>query len=841
MTGIRKNLIKIAVCIIVFFTTLFLGINVYNQGNADMTAMMDKATLPLVSVQTEDITYNTLHGLTQDVNGSFFRDTITPLGEGRTLSFVLKKYGNEIKSLTFEVRSIDGSRLVESTKITNYAEDDEQIRATVTIKDLIEDYLEYNWILKVETAEKTVNYYTRIINAEDYHTLEKLTFVSEFHEKTFDKEAAKDLVSYLEPNSKSDNTTLSYVDIHCSLNQVTWGDLPVKQITDSQLTIREIEKQTASIRNDYRVQSSVDGDIKTYHVSEFYRIRYTADRMYLLDFERTMNQIFDPHADVYAANKIMLGIRDEEVQMMESDGGSNIAFVNEGQLFCYHAADKKLAYLFSFYDDTDERSIYDHYNIKILNVDETGNVSFLVYGYMNRGKHEGKIGIQVYEYNGMLNHIEEQVFIPYDKTYANLETDIGQLAYMNKSGVVYLYLDGSIIAVSLSEQSYSEIATQLQEGSFQVSDKEEMLVWQNSEEASDCTKLILMNLNTGVRKEITASGSTRLLPLGFINEDLIYGVAHYSDIAVDSSGAITIPMYAVYIQNESGEVLKSYEQSGVYVVSSTVTDNLITLKRVEKAANGEGYQAISDDQIVNNVVEDTGYNTVEKVATQNYEKIMQLVLKGSIETKNLKITEPKEVLYEGSRELVVNINSIDRFYVYSKDGIAGTFTKAADAINLAYSVNGTVIDEQGGYVWRKVSRSTRNQIMKITGTKSDEDTSELAVCVETILSFNGYAINVQKLLNQNQTVTEILANQLQDVHVLELQGVSLDAILYYVDRDIPVLAMLENDKAVLIVGFNELNIVVMDPADGTIYKKGMNDATEWLQNNGNQFVTYLPR
>lgn len=841
MTGIRKNLIKIAVCIIVFFTTLFLGINVYNQGNADMTAMMDKATLPLVSVQTEDITYNTLHGLTQDVNGSFFRDTITPLGEGRTLSFVLKKYGNEIKSLTFEVRSIDGSRLVESTKITNYAEDDEQIRATVTIKDLIEDYLEYNWILKVETAEKTVNYYTRIINAEDYHTLEKLIFVSEFHEKTFDKEAAKDLVSYLEPNSKSDNTTLSYVDIHCSLNQVTWGDLPVKQITDSQLTIREIEKQTASIRNDYRVQSSVDGDIKTYHVSEFYRIRYTADRMYLLDFERTMNQIFDPHADVYAANKIMLGIRDEEVQMMESDGGSNIAFVNEGQLFCYHAADKKLAYLFSFYDDSDERSIYDHYNIKILNVDETGNVSFLVYGYMNRGKHEGKIGIQVYEYNGMLNHIEEQVFIPYDKTYANLETDIGQLAYMNKSGVVYLYLDGSIIAVSLSEQSYSEIATQLQEGSFQVSDKEEMLVWQNSEEASDCTKLILMNLNTGVRKEITASGSTRLLPLGFINEDLIYGVAHYSDIAVDSSGAITIPMYAVYIQNESGEVLKSYEQSGVYVVSSTVTDNLITLKRVEKAANGEGYQAISDDQIVNNVVEDTGYNTVEKVATQNYEKIMQLVLKGSIETKNLKITEPKEVLYEGSRELVVNINSIDRFYVYSKDGIAGTFTKAADAINLAYSVNGTVIDEQGGYVWRKVSRSTRNQIMKITGTKSDEDTSELAVCVETILSFNGYAINVQKLLNQNQTVTEILANQLQDVHVLELQGVSLDAILYYVDRDIPVLAMLENDKAVLIVGFNELNIVVMDPADGTIYKKGMNDATEWLQNNGNQFVTYLPR
>ena len=63
-----------------------------------------------------------------------------------------------------------------------------------------------------------------------------------------------------------------------------------------------------------------------------------------------MNQLFDADADVYGSNRIMLGIRESEVQMMESDGGSNLAFVNENQLFCYHAADKKMAYLFSFYD-----------------------------------------------------------------------------------------------------------------------------------------------------------------------------------------------------------------------------------------------------------------------------------------------------------------------------------------------------------------------------------------------------------------------------------------------------------------------------------------------------------
>ncbi len=53
------------------------------------------------------------------------------------------------------------------------------------------------------------------------------------------------------------------------------------------------------------------------------------------------------------------------------------------------------------------------------------------------------------------------------------------------------------------------------------------------------------------------------------------------------------------------------------------------------------------------------------------------------------------------------------------------------------------------------------------------------------------------------------------------------------------LASLEDGRAFLITGFNELNIVVMDPADGTVYKVGMNDATAMFQENGNRFITYM--
>ena len=85
----------------------------------------------------------------------------------------------------------------------------------------------------------------------------------------------------------------------------------------------------------------------------------------------------------------------------------------------------------------------------------------------------------------------------------------------------------------------------------------------------------------------------------------------------------------------------------------------------------------------------------------------------------------------------------------------------------------------------------------------------------------------------------ILEKNLQSSTILDLTGCSLDSILYFVNKDIPVLATLEDGSAVLVVGFNELNIVVMDPETGTLYKKGMNDSTQWFTDNGNQFVTYV--
>ena len=129
--------------------------------------------------------------------------------------------------------------------------------------------------------------------------------------------------------------------------------------------------------------------------------------------------------------------------------------------------------------------------------------------------------------------------------------------------------------------------------------------------------------------------------------------------------------------------------------------------------------------------------------------------------------------------------------------------------------------------------------MAIKGSAITEEKNSLAVCLDTMLQYEGIMRNTEYMLNQGETIREILEENLEGARVLDLTGCSLDAILYYTNRDIPVLVSFDDGNAMLLIGFNELNTVVMDPLMGTVYKIGMNDSKELFEKNGNRFITYM--
>lgn len=838
----KKTIIKLSFFVVTFVVSVIVISKLMNKGHDNLTMEMAPASLPVITMECEGIPYNEIHGYRNPMDVAFQRDTVTVLGEGRNADFLIDTYGREIAGLSIQVRSIDGSRLIEDSPVTNYRSGKGQVYGSITIKDLIEKNTDYSLCLVLELADgEKIYYYTRMIWSDSMNVTEKLSFVQDFHKKLYDKVAAKELTKYLETNSKlEDNSSFHKVNIHSSFKQITWGDLPIREVGEPVMQLTEIASQTASICVNYYVCTTEEKNVTYYRVKEYYGLRYTTDRMYLLDYERTMTQIPDA-TKMYANDKILLGIVDENVAMLESADGNVVVFEVAGQLCSYNVTTNKLTRIFSFYNEEnlDTRTLYGEHAIKILDVDEGGNVRFAVYGYMNRGRHEGEVGIQIYSYDNALNTIEEVVYIPYHKSFSVLKVEMEQLLYLNRDQQLYLTLENVVYSIDLVEKSARELVKIAQDDCLQVSDNHRIMVWQEGDDIYRCNQLNVWNLNNDNRSVITVKEGEAIRPLGFMGEDIIYGIAREEDIAEDNTGTIFFPMYKVCISNSSGELLKEYSQDAIYVNSCSVLNNQITLGRLQKDADGN-YREIEADHIMNNVEADVGKNVIATANIDVYEKYVQIKTKTTIDSKAIKILTPKEVVFEGGREITLTPESeILRYYVYGPEGVEAICSAPGKAVMLAYEIGGVVTNDSGECIWLKGNRVTRNQIMAIKGEAATEERGSLAVCLDTMLKLEGIIRNSDYLLGQGQTVIEILEENLPDAQVLDLSGCTLDAVLYYVNLDIPVLALLDNGEAVLVTGFNEFNVVVMEPSGKeTLYKKGMNDSTAWFAENGNHFIAY---
>ena len=75
--------------------------------------------------------------------------------------------------------------------------------------------------------------------------------------------------------------------------------------------------------------------------------------------------------------------------------------------------------------------------------------------------------------------------------------------------------------------------------------------------------------------------------------------------------------------------------------------------------------------------------------------------------------------------------------------------------------------------------------------------------------------------------------------MIDLSGCTLDSVLYEVSAQRPVIAKTGNNTSVVIIGYDEYNTWLYDPATSETQPYGMNDSTALFQSAGNVFITYL--
>lgn len=839
----RKGTWKAAVLLMIFILAVLVFGKLTNHTNADLTTEMEEATFPVISLYQNDIEINKLHGYANEMNAAYMRDTVTPIATDRKLPIVIQTYQTAVDAISYEIRSLDAERLIANADVNSYEETKGRIRADLEIQNLLSAGEEYLLIIQLESGSDVIYYYTRIMEPVDGHVEECIDFVLDFNDKTFNDETTGSLATYMEKTT-GDNTTLQYVSLNSSLKQVGWADFDGERLTDPVPSIKEITSTYNVIVLDYVVTHvGENGESEYYNVEEYYRVRYTSSRIYLLNFERTMEQIFrGENYEIYDTH-IQLGIRSGEVEYKANEAGTTVAFVQEGELWSYNIQENTLARIFSFrgYEGIDERENYGEHEIKIAGIDEAGSVDYIVYGYMNRGLHEGEVGIAVYHYDSLSNTNEEQVFISSDKSYEIMKSEMGQLMYVNEGGELFLMMNGIVYGIDLNTLATREVITDLSEESFAVSESNRYIAWTQKGDEAGSRSIQVMNLSDQKIAEITEQSDEFVKPLGFMEEDFVYGVARKTDIFEDAAGNVTFPMYQIKIVDVASEELtelKTYEKNGYYVSNIEIDDYTMYLNRIKY--NGTAYVAADKDMIMNREGEGGKLINIVSVNSEEKQTQVQIQLDGAVSTQTPKLLTPKETILPQERVVsLTHENDTGYYYVYVKGDVIAATDDVTEAVDAANANMGVVIGDNQQYVWKRSRKTAQAAFSDIAVGMEDADAGSIAQCINAMLQREGINISVGALIEGGETPKSILNNTLKDRKVLDLTGCQTEEILYYVSCGSPVFAMTGSNEAVLVIGYDSSNVAIYDPVMGTTYRKPLADADEMFGAAGNIFFTYL--
>ena len=784
---------------------------------------MEQAALPVIYPEMFGRDMNEMHGYFQDMGQKVARESLTVLPEDRRLQLHIQNGSTGILGIRFEIRTLDLERLLERTQVENWSDEGENQTVVLPIQNLLSKDTEY--LLKIELdTEKlgTVYYYTRILWTDEEIPRSMVDLAADFSSKTFDyEEARKSLTTYLEVSDTEDNSSFGKVTIRSNFTQMTWGQLKMQPVGDVHITLKEASGVMGTVALKYQAERMTsEGSRELYEVEENFTMKWNEIRTYLMDYERETNQIFAGERSSYSGKRIMLGItNDENIHAKSGPNGEVIAFVNNRDLWSYDQVDKRAFKIFSFRDGDlyDVKSNYDQHDIRILSVGESGDVTFMVYGYMNRGANEGKVGIAVYQYDESKNALQEMFFIPVEMPFEQLRGDIEQLAYLTGGNMLYVLVNQTIHGIDLNSNEYMVVADGLTEGSYAVASDESQIAWQEGSDVYHGESIHWMNLETGNKIDIQSEEGQYLRTLGFVEHDLVYGMAGRGEEWISNGRVRDLPMSAIEILNEDLAVESRYDKPGYYLTEVVVTDSRIHLARVQKTSENQ-YILSEKDTIVCN--ESAAFDPLAGIgwyASEEKGKLYFVQIENEIRgNTNVKMATPRKITYDKSEQLQLSFRPTSqsiRFYAYGGGHFLGSFVDFTDAMNAAHGKMGIVVDQNHRLIWSRVDRSGIRTIK--------EPVQAAALLLRHLPEFEA-------------------SRQYDDgILIIDASGAVLNQILYFVDQGCPVVAYNRNGGYVLINGYDQYNITITDPVTGSTEKMGLNDGAEYFGMNDNDFICAL--
>lgn len=862
MKKIVNILIKLAVGIIIFIVAVGFFNKFKNKDYENLAAEMKDAYLPFAYIKYDDIYINAMHGYTSPVDTTLLRESITPVDESKKVYVIVEDKTDFGESYSYELRSIAGDSLIEDGKpiIENLDGNTKSLEINITMD--IQPDMEYMLIVKIENNEEiTARYYTRIVLNNNYHANLLLRFVNDMHELTFDTDVYKEdspLYQFQKDYNGSyqgmlEDYGLGHVNLSSSYEAITWNGLKPMIITSIIPTIKEIDSYYAVIELEYKMMTNSLEDVSSYYTTkEFYQVSYNEGDIRLLNFDRYVDEYFGRN-DVDSLNNVYeIGIvSDPFPDYRFSSDNKKLAFVRNGQLWMYNYSKNQISLVYSFWLDDFENATntYDNYDINIISMDDDANITFAVYGYMNRGVHEGKLGIGLYKFSADSLILDELLFVETNVPYEVMKNQLSKLTYYDGTNFFFT-LGNKVTRIDIEKEEISYLVDGVSANSIYASANMEVIAYNTSDIQTENNKIVLINLKTGNSYDITSKANECLICYGFKDSDLIYGISEVGDKDIikdmksfESTRLLddnkdTIPATKVCIIDENGEKIKEYKKDDFYIAQVEIETDLLYLTRCKKQEGS--FVSASDDFITFKADdENPGIRTEFRTSNEGFYKLYFTVPEGIYLTYKPNLNITKSNISSKSLEMVVSIpNDGANYMVYDNLGLAKIYEVAGDAINYAVLISGIVISKNGEVVYRQKEAEEYNTIASAIFHQSSRSIdASLYDCLYMVLNYQGADVTYNNLKELTDAV-EIL-DTYGRYEGADITGLDLGLVLSYVGNSIPVISRITDGRYVLIVSYNSVDIRYYDPVIDEEVVTSREEYERMMEQAGSVMYSYI--
>ncbi len=731
-------------------------------------------------------------------------DTLTLLPADRKLILTVEPSSSEIKSISYEVRTADLADLIERTDITDYSVGEENISLTLPLQNLLKEGQEYRLDLCISFGDETkAHYYSKIMFGNEELAKSMVDLATAFSEKNFDYESARENTTYLESDSTGDNSSLAKVNLKSSYDMLTYNRLKLNVVGEKDVRLTGFDGHMGTISIRFTAQRDLgNNQSEWYDIFESFTLRQGPERLYMMDYTRTMNEWFRGENSL-EKDRIVLGIAEPERTSSKSSPSLRFeAFVANRDLFLLDTSEGVLKNIFTFRSESSRGMASNDYkyDVKILRVEDNGDIMFMVFGHMIGGEHEGELGISVNRFRFSENAVSEQTFIPISTTYEEIKQGVDTLTHLSKDHILYLKIEDSVFGIDVNTNDYVTIAGELKDHQMGVSQSKTNFAWQGTKDEQGSEILYHMDLETGEKNQISAPVNELLRVEGFVGEDMIISAVDRNEIWLNNNKVMRVPAKAIRIIDGDQNIIKEYDRSPDYLNNIYIEEDRIHMDLLMKSGES-AFSTVGKDTIVSTVGEEAnsgdfvGYFATEEKARVYYVQIQNPL-------QQIKKTEStNRISYEQSATINIAVSQSGKKYTAIGQGkLLGNFDDIRDAVNTAYESMGLVVLNGKVLYLRADTSSARN--LKL----SDYD--------------------IPKMMEDRE-----------NDKLLDLRGITLKQALYYVSNYMPVLTFSDAGTPLIIYAYDRTHITVYDVMSDQSIKLDMENAILMFEKSYNDFST----